>query len=124
MGALRRSLLPSSSPLRVYPQLGQQLATNSTKRIILLHNIFHIPAARSNLISGIQLDKAGVVSTLGNNSIFLSVNNNTIIIGTISNDMYHLNLTVTKTNPPLPQLSHKTIPGVLHNHALPGSRLE
>jgi gag-polypeptide of LTR copia-type len=61
---------------------------------ILLRNVLHIPAARSNLISGVQLDKAGVVSTLGNKSITLSVNGRTIVGGRISNDMYRLDLKV------------------------------
>jgi hypothetical protein len=54
----------------------------------------HIPAARSNLISGVQLDKAGVVSTLGNNSISLSVNGRTVVGGRITHDMYRLDLDV------------------------------
>src|SRR5258707_14190491 len=32
---------------------------------ILLRNVLHIPAARTNLISGIELDKAGVVAMMG-----------------------------------------------------------
>jgi hypothetical protein len=59
---------------------------------ILLTNVLHIPAARSNLISGVQLDKAGVTSTLGNNSIVLSIHGNIIVNGTLYNDMYRLNL--------------------------------
>lgn len=55
---------------------------------ILLRNALHIPAARSNLISGIQLDKAGVTSTLGHNTITLSTKNKPIVSGTIVNDMY------------------------------------
>jgi gag-polypeptide of LTR copia-type len=71
---------------------------NGNKRCFLLHNVLHIPAARSNLISGIQLDRAGVISTLGNNTISLSVDNTTIITGNINNDMYRLNLTIVKPN--------------------------
>ena len=64
------------------------------KHSILLHNVLHIPAARSNLISGVQLDKAGVISTLGNKCITLSVNNQIIVRGTITNDMYRLDINI------------------------------
>ena len=67
---------------------------NIQKHSILLQNVLHIPAARSNLISGIQLDKAGVISTLGNNSISLSVNNRVLVTGSVINDMYRLNLKI------------------------------
>jgi hypothetical protein len=67
---------------------------NGKKCLILLNNVLHIPAARTNLISGIQLDKAGVTSTLGNKSIFLSSNNQVIVSGSIINDMYRLNLNI------------------------------
>ena len=60
--------------------------------------MLHIPAARSNLISGLQLDKAGVISTLGNNTIFLSTNNQIIVTGTVINDMYRLNLNIIRPN--------------------------
>ena len=63
-------------------------------RTILLHNVLHIPAARSNLISGLQLDKAGVITTLGNNCITLSVNNQIIVCGTVTNDMYRLDINI------------------------------
>ena len=67
---------------------------NNQKSSILLTNMLHIPAARTNLISGVQLDKAGVVSTLGHNSITLSSNNKIIVIGSVVNDMYKLNLNI------------------------------
>jgi hypothetical protein len=85
-----------------------RLQNPSDKRIILLNNVLHIPAARSNLISCIQLDKAGVVSTLGNNAISLSVNNRIIVQGAIENDMYRLDLCIlppTATPPSLSLLS-------------------
>jgi hypothetical protein len=66
---------------------------------ILLENVLHIPAARSNLISGIQLDKAGVTSALGNNTIFLSANDQIIVDGAITNDMYKLNVRVLPPKP-------------------------
>ena len=61
---------------------------------ILLQNVLHIPAARSNLIRGAQLDKAGVTSTLGNNGIHLSVRGDIIVDGTLNNEMYRLNLNI------------------------------
>jgi hypothetical protein len=67
---------------------------NNQKCSILLRNVLHIPAARMNLISGVQLDKAGVVSTLGHNSIFLSNNNKIIVSGSVINDMYCLDLKI------------------------------
>jgi hypothetical protein len=67
---------------------------NSKKCSILLNDVLHIPAARTNLISGIQLDRAGVVSTLGNKSITLSTNNHIIVSGSVVNDMYRLNLRI------------------------------
>jgi hypothetical protein len=45
-----------------------------------------------NLISGIQLDKAGVISTLENKLIMLAINGTMIVKGKITNDMYHLYL--------------------------------
>jgi gag-polypeptide of LTR copia-type len=81
---------------------------NNQTRTFLLNNVLHIPAARSNLISGIQLDKAGVVSTLGNKTIYLSINNNIIISGSIFNDMYRLNLKVVLPTNPIPLASRLT----------------
>jgi hypothetical protein len=39
---------------------------------ILLTNVLHIPAARSNLVSGVRLDNAGVSTTLQNGTVVLS----------------------------------------------------
>ena len=90
---------------------------NNQQHSILLNNVLHIPAAHSNLISGVQLDKAGVVSTLGNNSILLSVNNKVLISGTVVNDMYRLNLTVIRPNP-ISLASHLS-PLTLHSRISP-----
>jgi hypothetical protein len=67
---------------------------NGQKCSILLTNVLHIPAAHTNLVSGLQLDKASIVSTLGHNTIFLSLNNKVIISGSVINDMYCLNLQI------------------------------
>ena len=40
---------------------------------ILLCDVLHVPRARSNLISGVQLDKAGVIATLGGGHVTLSL---------------------------------------------------
>jgi hypothetical protein len=66
----------------------------SGKHTIILTNVLHIPATRSNLVSGIQLDNAGVISTIGNKSLSFSVNNKTIVQGNIINDMYRLDLSI------------------------------
>jgi hypothetical protein len=96
---------------------------------ILLQNVLHIPAARSNLISGVQLDKAGVVSTLGHNNITLSMNNKNLVGGAIINDMYRLDLRVlpptslslalSSTAPSLlsriePSVSHSLVPSAFY----------
>ena len=67
---------------------------NGNKSSILLTNVLHIPAAHTNLISGVQLGKAGVTSTLGRNSIFLSMHNKIIVSGSVINDMYRLDLKI------------------------------
>jgi hypothetical protein len=84
---------------------------------ILLENVLHIPAPRSNLISGIQLDKAGVITTLGNGTIVLSFNDKPIIGGSIVNEMYCLNLEVVR--PQLPSLSSRLGPPSLSSHLGP-----
>jgi hypothetical protein len=96
------------------------------KHSILLHNVLHIPAARSNLISGVQLDKAGVISTLGNKCITLSVNNQIIVRGTVTNDMYRLDINIaTPTRTSLesritpPPLSSRIGPKVSSSHTSP-----
>jgi hypothetical protein len=72
-----------------------------------LNNVLHIPAAWSNLISGIQLDRAGVVSTLGNKLISLSINGKVVLQGAIINDMYRLHVFIVppKTIPLLNRIS-------------------
>jgi gag-polypeptide of LTR copia-type len=69
---------------------------------VCLTNVLHIPAARSNLISGPQLDKAGVTAVLGNGLATLSIRGNNIIGGALYNDMYRLNLTIIR---PVVQIS-------------------
>lgn len=55
--------------------------------------MLHIPTARSNLVSQIQLDRAGIQATLNRGTITLEKNDNPIVDGWIQSDMYRLNLT-------------------------------
>lgn len=71
---------------------------NNHTSTILLSNVLHIPAARTNLISGLQLDRASVISTIGNGRILLSINNKAIISGSVIRDMYCLNLRIIPPN--------------------------
>jgi hypothetical protein len=66
---------------------------------IILSNVLHIPAARSNLISGPQLDRVGVTATLGNGLAILSFQGRDIIGGALFDDMYRLNLTIMRPTP-------------------------
>ena len=61
---------------------------------IILHNILHMPAACTNLVSGIQLDKAGVMTMLSNGLLALATNGRTIVEGKIINNMYRLHLRI------------------------------
>ncbi len=61
---------------------------------VLLNDVLHIPATRMNLISGILLDKAGIICTLGNKTITLSKNMIPIMGSKVVNDMYCLDLTI------------------------------
>ena len=61
---------------------------------ILLTNILHIPAARSNLVSGIQLNNIGVGTLLINNTATLALHGQTIVEGKINNEMFRLNVNI------------------------------
>lgn len=67
---------------------------------ILLRDVLHVPSGHSsghsNLISGIQLDKAGVISTLGNGLITLSLGKDKIVDGQICDDLYRLNMSAIR----------------------------
>ena len=65
---------------------------------IVLQNVLHVPVAHMNLVSSIQLDKAGVMSTLGNGLISLMANGKTIVERRIVKDMYRLNLKIVPPN--------------------------
>lgn len=72
------------------------------KRVVL-RDVLHIPSnnssGHSNIVSGIQLDKAGVITTLGNGHITLSFGEEKIIDGEICDNLYRLNMnTIRPTN--------------------------
>ena len=50
---------------------------------LLLTSVLHIPAARSNLISGVELDNAGVIATLGHGRATLTYSGTNLISGQI-----------------------------------------
>jgi gag-polypeptide of LTR copia-type len=77
---------------------------------ILLNHVLHIPAAHSNLISGVQLDRAGVTASLGNGCVTLSLRGSSIITGVIENNMYRLNVQII---PPVPVLLSQSSPIVM-----------
>jgi gag-polypeptide of LTR copia-type len=67
---------------------------NGRSTTVLLTHVLHIPAARSNLISGVRLDKVGVTAVLGGGTATLSLHGQKIIEGTIHNDMFRLNISI------------------------------
>ena len=79
---------------------------------IMLQNVLHVPMACTNLVSSIQLDKAGVTSTLGNGLILLMANGKTIIEGRIVKDMYHLDLKIVTPNT-IPLASRLSAPSLI-----------
>ncbi len=79
---------------------------------IMLQNVLHVPAACMNLVSGIQLDKAGVMSTLGNGLILLMANRKTIVEGRIIKDMYRLDLKIVPPNT-VPLASRLSTPSLI-----------
>jgi hypothetical protein len=85
---------------------------------ILLTNMLHIPAARSNLVSGVCLDKAGVTSTLGDRCITLSLHSAPIVSGAIHNDMYRLNLSIVR---PTNKTTSSTKPSTFPPHVAAAS---
>jgi hypothetical protein len=66
------------------------------KSIVTLRHVLHIPATRSNLISGTILAKAGVTATLADPSAVLALNGTPIISGEMQNDMFRLDMTIIR----------------------------
>lgn len=71
---------------------------------ILLTNVLHIPCARSNLISGTQLARHGVVATLTNHTLTLSLNGTPFVDGYVQHGMYHLNAKPIRPTPLLSRI--------------------
>jgi hypothetical protein len=65
---------------------------DGAKSAIRLRNVLHIPSARSNLISQIQLDKIGVTAKMGRGRIVLEKEGRVIISGNVQSDMYRLDV--------------------------------
>ena len=98
--------------VRVEGRYGEQVCQ------ILLHNVLHIPAARSNLLSGPQLDKVGVASILANGLATLSVRGKAIVGGALHNDMYRLNLKIIRPTI-APSLASRLGPPALESRITP-----
>ena len=77
-----------SGTVRVQGRHGTKTCT------IILHNVLHVPAARSNLLSGPLLDRAGVSSLLCDGLATLSFKGTDIIGGALHKNMYRLNLSI------------------------------
>ena len=72
---------------------------------LLFTSALHIPAARSNLISGVQLDHAGVIATLGHGKVTLARSGINLVTASLEDDMYRLDVTVVRaasSNSPTP----------------------
>jgi hypothetical protein len=80
---------------------------------LLLHNVLHIPAARSNLISGPQLDLAGISSLLGDGLATLSIRGENIVGGALYNNMYRLNMSIIRPSQQRPLLSRLDPPPLI-----------
>jgi hypothetical protein len=63
---------------------------------IRLTDVLHVSQAESNIISGVQLDKAGVTATLGNGHVTLSFQGANIVDGEICDELYRLNMRVIR----------------------------
>jgi hypothetical protein len=64
------------------------------KSMITLYHVLYIPAARSNLVSGIILGKAGADIAFTGPSLILSAKGKPVCNGKIQNDMYRLDLDI------------------------------
>jgi hypothetical protein len=75
-----------------------------------LSRVLHIPDARCNLVSGIQLDRKGIFTTTGNGKVALYTRGSSVpfAVGEISNDLYKLKVKPviynSGANLPLPPL--------------------
>lgn len=76
--------------VRVNGRFGNQITS------LLLKNVLHIPAARSNLISRPQLDLTGITSVLGGGLANLYYHGQLIIGGALCNSMYRLYMSIVR----------------------------
>jgi hypothetical protein len=87
----------------------------------VLTQVLHIPDARCNLVSGIQLDRKGVFTTTSNSKVALYTRGSAVpfAVGEIVNDLYKLRVkpVIYRTGPNLPpQISVTSAnPGVADN---------
>ncbi|TDL16328.1 hypothetical protein BD410DRAFT_844467 [Rickenella mellea] len=91
---------------------------NGRHSMILLENVLHIPAARSNLISGVLLGKSGIITTLGANAVTLSVNGTPVVGGRVINEMYRLDVKIIRPATQIP-LADRISPSPLINRLTP-----
>jgi hypothetical protein len=63
-------------------------------------SVLHIPCARSNLTSGTELNRHGVISTLSNHSLTLSIYGTPFLDGFVEHGMIHLNAKPIRRSPP------------------------
>jgi hypothetical protein len=82
-----------SGSVRVHAKYHDRLSS------LLLTSALHIPAARSNLISGVELDNAGVIATLGHGRVSLSYSGSNLISGEIHDGMYRLDVAIVPPPP-------------------------
>jgi len=80
---------------------------------IILQNVLHILAVKSNLISGPSLDEAGIRSSTGDSLITLSTKGVNIVDRVLYQGMYHLNMTIIWPGDILPLTSHIRPPSLL-----------
>lgn len=71
-------------------------------KTIVLTDVLHIPAARSNLVSNVRLDKMGVFATLGDGGITLLFQGSPLVSGSLHHEMYRLNFSIIR--PPSPRV--------------------
>jgi hypothetical protein len=65
---------------------------------VALRNVLHIPAARFNLVSQFQLDKAGISAIIQDGKVILKKDQVPVVNGWIQGEMYRLNLELTKSS--------------------------
>jgi gag-polypeptide of LTR copia-type len=93
--------------VRIHGRFGTQITP------LLLKHALHIPAARSNLISGPQLDLAGITSVLGNGLANLYHHGRIVIGGALYDNMYRLNMSIIRPTTSRPLSARISPPSLL-----------